>query len=1655
MQSRNFRVFASSRFSPLLLGLLVHLSSCSDGGTSRADNPPNEPAVVGVGDNKDPDVRVDVKPSDGQITVQVDGLPGSAKDFTASIVSVDGKETFSSARFSGADDLSSAKAKLQLPEDLASQAALVEWNLKLERTADSPELLLLESLLYYVEPYEVKLEGPARVTEGKQVAYRIVARHPLTLEPQPDRDVELQIERDDQEPETLRATTDESGAAVVQVELQTAGAARVSAKLPGTAAPALVEETIAVQANGSKLLLTSDKPLYKPGQTIQLRALALDRGGNAPVAKAEATFEVEDGKGNKVFKRSLKTDEYGIASVPFKIGNVVNEGTYKLRALVGETTSEKTVEVGQYALPKFKLETRTDKGWYSPGDLISGVVDARYFFGKAVQGANVAIEAATLDVGRNVYQKVMGQTGSDGTFEFSVESPTTLVGLPLEQGLALIDLTVTVTDNAGQQVSVDSLVRVAQSPLSVSLVPESTSLVPGIENRLNLFVTDPLGAPVADAEVTLRPDGGDAVELTTDAFGFAAAKYTPGDGEQTVLVDVVADDVEVSDVSFDFEAQDGADHVLVRTDKSVYDVGDEVAVEVFTSDQQGSIFVDWLNDGQAVDLRTLEPDEGTASFSVALDETLLGSNRIEAYVVQDDGNLVRAGRTVFVRNASGLDIDVETDQEIYAPGAPAKLTFSVKDENGDPTAAALGVQIVDEAVFSLIDARPGLLQTYFELEDDFAQPSYELHAPPGSLQSVIFDRPSKPEAQVAAQKKAEAQFAALGSQNLTGVSTRSWPGVVRESNKLLAPYYDKEKARLAKNLSKVLPEVLDAVEEQGCSLDDYWCDARSDELGSVVSGELRSRTKAFDFWGNAYALDSSYYAALVLSTTGPDEKADTDDDQSIELSWDDLDWSGTKLALGGSGVADAGAVAVGAPPALGGGVLEDGEGATDDLAEPQASPDEGPSGEGESSDGPRVRREFPETLYFNPAVITDGSGKATIELDLADSITQWRISSLGNSMSGKLGSATGAMTVFQDFFVDVDFPATLTRGDEVDFPIAVYNYLDDPQTVTLELEAADWYTALGETTLSVELEAGEVKGVNFPVRVDRVGLGTLTVRGLGSSKSDAVARTVRVVPDGKQVALAQSGSLSGTAEQRVTFDASAVEGSEQLSVNVFPTFLSQAVQGLDSMLQVPSGCFEQTTSNAWPNVLVTDYMKQTDQITPEVLLKAESLMSAGYQRLLTFEHPGGGFSWFGTDDPAPFLSVTAFGLMEFHDMAKVHEVDEAMLGRTLEYLLGEQQPDGSWEGDQSEFFSFHTSALRNTAFTLMAIGSASYEGPETELALEFIKQRLNQEDVDAYTLALVANAVVAIYPSDPLAGQLLDDLAEMAVVDTDDDTLVSWDTSGTQTNFYGYGDDAVVTTTALVVHAMLQAGGFPDLVSKGLNKLAASKDSLGNFGSTQATVWTLKTLLLAATKGTEAAVGTFVVEVDGEPVQTLELTEDQSDVMTTIDLKSFATTGEHVVDLTFTGEGKVSYNLVSSYNVPWDDAPEQTEGPLSVAVAYDRTQLVVDETITASVSVTNNTAQTQNMALVTLGLPPGFEVERDDFEKYIEAGSLSRAEVTGKQVILYVSELAPDSKQTYEYRLRATMPVKASDGGAAVSLYYQPEQKSDAPEQLLEVAAKD
>ena len=143
---------------------------------------------------------------------------------------------------------------------------------------------------------------------------------------------------------------------------------------------------------------------------------------------------------------------------------------------------------------------------------------------------------------------------------------------------------------------------------------------------------------------------------------------------------------------------------------------------------------------------------------------------------------------------------------------------------------------------------------------------------------------------------------------------------------------------------------------------------------------------------------------------------------------------------------------------------------------------------------------------------------------------------------------------------------------------------------------------------------------------------------------------------------------------------------------------------------------------------------------------------------------GGGFEWFGKT-PAHNV-LTAYGLMEFSDMAKVHEVDPEVIERTRNWLYSKQGGDGSWTPDQGGIAegavnAFRGAKLRTTAYIAWALAESGQADNKLNRALDFILENADSEK-DNYTLGLCANALVAAKRPAPLARSLAHSLARFA-----------------------------------------------------------------------------------------------------------------------------------------------------------------------------------------------------------------------------------------------------------------------------------------------------
>jgi len=1356
------------------------------------------------------------------------------------------------------------------------------------------------------------------------------------------------------------------------------------------------------------------------------------------------------------------------------------------------------VRVERYVLPKFKVTVETEKRFYLPAETLRGTVSAAYFFGKPVANGEVSVRLSTFAAGWQDIAELKGTLDDKGIWQFETRLPEKFVGLPLEGGNALLRVEATVTDKAEHSERTSITLPVSNEPIKIAVVPESVTLKPNLPMRIFVVTTYPDGTPAkckfeivgrgagkagrefvargeTDAmgigEVTVNLKAAELPKGGRRAVGFAPApfvrrpigvapKFAPED-EPTlpVIVTVAATDEKGNRAQLErplaLSASD--ESVLLRVDKSIAKVGDSLRLDIFVSSRtprpSSPVFVDAIVNRQTVLTKTVDLSNGHGSVNLVLTPDLAGTLVLHAYRITAEGDVVRDTKVVFVEPANELQIKISSDKQVYRPGETAQVRFAVADRNGKPTVAALGITVVDESVFALAEMQPGLERLYFALEQELLTPRYEVHG--WELRPVLLRRDEGPgtrdEAKV--QRIAQILFAAATPPPLHTLQVSTYERKAREVQELWKKFVQDAATKIRK-----------ALEAYRHAKGNY--PPAENALQELVAAKLLTEKDIRDPLGNLFRLQplDNFRYGFRLECAGLDGKFDTDDDIVAFATGEGRGREVQVLARNEMVFADGIALRMKVVGAVG---LLGGLG----LGAPKAAAKSVPRPSSPVPEEVRVRQFFPETLFVNPQLVTNERGEAELKLSLADSITTWRLTVLGNDASGRIGSTTLPLRVFQDFFVDIDLPVAFTQGDEVSVPVALYNYLAKSQTVRLRLEVGDGFEVLSDPELRVVLQPNEVTSVRFRLRAAKLGTHPITVYAYGDTMSDAVKRTVTVLPDGKEFWQTVSDQLAGrgTGDEgrvkrtvTVKVPQQAIDGASNLFVKVYAGAFSQVLDGLENLLRMPFGCFEQTSSITYPNVLILRYLKRTGKAQPETEMKARHFITIGYQRLLTFEVEGGGFSWFG--DPPAHKVLTAYGLLEFADMSQVHDVDPNLIARTINWLINKQNPDGSWTPDE---FGIREGAvdrqndlLRATAYITWAIaeagrgtGDAGRVKTALRKAVGYLSEHTNEAD-DAYALALMLNAFLGAKnflagPQSQVPSLPIDQIARrLAGMAKESDETAYWE-SESPTPFHGRGRSGDLETTALATYALLRHGGYAPLVNKALTYLVRSKDEFGTWQTTQATIWALKAFLLAAEGAGGQVEGTLVVKVNGEQVAEWRIAPENADIVRTVDASKFVREGSNEVVLEFDGKGSLLYQVSTRFYLPWELVPPAPEEPLRVQVSYDRTELQTNETVTCQVRVTNRRPVAAQMVIVDIGIPPGFEVLTDDLTNLVERKVLQKFELTPRQVICYLDRIEGGATVEWKFRLRAKMPVRAKTGRTTAYEYYAPHERSTAAPMVL------
>ncbi|MEW6238216.1 MAG: alpha-2-macroglobulin family protein [Candidatus Omnitrophota bacterium] len=692
----------------------------------------------------------------------------------------------------------------------------------------------------------------------------------------------------------------------------------------------------------------------------------------------------------------------------------------------------------------------------------------------------------------------------------------------------------------------------------------------------------------------------------------------------------------------------------------------------------------------------------------------------------------------------------------------------------------------------------------------------------------------------------------------------------------------------------------------------------------------------------------------------------------------------------------------------------------------------------------RVRTYFPETWLWNPEWLTGADGAGSLDLTAPDSITTWKLHAVSTSPQG-LGIAEGSLRVFQDFFAEPDLPYSVIRGDRFPLKVRVFNYIDEDQLIRVTLDNAEALGLQDDPVQEITVPANGAASAVFTLQPNKVGLLPISLIAQSSKRADAIRKDLLVEPEGVRQEVVSNGFLKDATE--VVIDTSLPEplisdpelrpdtddmippaieivpDSERLRVAVTASLVGQSLDGLDDLLGMPYGCGEQNMIFLAPDVEVLRYLKITGQLAPAIRAKAEQFIMTGYQRELTYRRDDGSFSAFGQEDDSGSLWLTAFVLSTFSNAREVQTIDSSVLDAAAAWIVSHQLKDGSW---QPVGFLIHKELsgglngdLALSAFAanaLLEYGAA--DAAALEKALVYLEGHISNQQVDSYVLSLIAYALARAQR--PSAAQAIDELLKQGIADSKG---LHWEPHAIEATGYA--------AMALALLDRLEA-------QPALEWLAAQRNSLGGYGSTQDTVVAFKALTQAAAGQSRELNASIDVLADGQLVHTFTLNSQNFDVLQTVELPL-----AKELTLKSTGVGKVMYQAVHSFNIP--SFPETVGEDMLLKVKYSAEHVAVDDIVDIFVTVNYFGAEKETgMSIVDVSVPTGFSVVQESLEKAKTLDNVKRIEQAGRKVIFYLDKLTSGEPFEFSFQVKALFPVKADGGTSSAYLYYKPETRADA-----------
>jgi uncharacterized protein YfaS (alpha-2-macroglobulin family) len=695
---------------------------------------------------------------------------------------------------------------------------------------------------------------------------------------------------------------------------------------------------------------------------------------------------------------------------------------------------------------------------------------------------------------------------------------------------------------------------------------------------------------------------------------------------------------------------------------------------------------------------------------------------------------------------------------------------------------------------------------------------------------------------------------------------------------------------------------------------------------------------------------------------------------------------------------------------------------------------------------PTIRKDFKDTTFWQPDIVTGADGKASVEVKLPDNLTTWRATVRGVTADTKVGSAILKFVSRKNLILRLETPRFLTEGDTVTLSAIVHNYLDAPKAVKIAIDVSG-ARLLDAASQTVNIPKQGEHRIDWRVAANQVGQVKLvaTAQAGPADESDGVEIPLEVVPHGLKQTIGGAVTLAGDSEEKtiaLNLPPNAHSQARALRIEASPSVAGTLFGALDYLTAYPYGCTEQTMSSFLPNVIVAQALKDVKTTSIRATNDLGTKVQRGMDRLYGFQHGDGGWGWWKDDKTDAFMTAYVIDGLTLASRAG-YAVERSRINNGRQKLM---QMLASGKSDDGVTIDPDT-----RAYMIYSLGqSGTLDG---SIINDLFTKR---SELQGYGRALLALALKQ-HRDDNRARQVAGEIEQAARTNEYD---AHWESKHTS---HGYQDENNTEATALSLKALTRINPQSALLAKAARWLVGNRRNGYYWESTRQTAFAVFGLIDYVKISKELSPDYSVqVYLNGEQVISKQVTA--ADVTSAqafvIERKGAQLSGSNQVRIVKTGKGAVYLSSALSYFTRDDDIQTQSTPNLSVTREYLRLRVVENgeqarweiqplsgeirsgDLIVSRLHVKGSSAQ---YLMIEDPIPAGCEqvqrVSGLDLS-FVESGSrrwsdwYSSREFRDQKTALFLDYFGGDA--TFQVALRVQVPGEFRVAPARAELMYQP-----------------